>query len=54
LFVVPSVFISGSSSLMKQVKGWRRFRSRTLGRHLRRPVGREPYCAKKGILKSTA
>jgi hypothetical protein len=37
----------------KQVKGWRRFDRETLGRPLRRPVGREPECAKKGILKST-
>ena len=41
----------GSSSFMKQVKGWRHFDRGTLGRHFRptwRP--REPHCAKKGTL----
>jgi hypothetical protein len=35
-------FRFGSSRFRKQVKGWRRFDRETLGRHLRRPVGREP------------
>jgi hypothetical protein len=45
-FIDPSVFVSGSSDLIKEVKGWRRFDRGTLGRHLRRPVGRELGCAK--------
>jgi len=45
-FLVPSVFVSISSDLLEQGKGWRHF-DRGRGRHLRRLGGCEPDCVKK-------
>jgi hypothetical protein len=50
----PLVFISGSSGLLKRVKGWRRFaRSRTLGRHFRPTQRPRSLDAKKGTSAPT-
>jgi hypothetical protein len=55
LFVGPSVFVFGSSGcLSKSMKGWRLFRSRTLGAVSTRPVGSEASRARKGNPASTA
>ena len=48
-FVGPSVFVSGSSGLFKQVKGWRRFHDRgRLGAVSSDLAAAEPHEREKG------